>query len=221
MEGQIDAVIGQAVLRKVVRADSFAAVTRSDQCATLGGSFLVQRRLPGFHQPAAEDAHRLGLVLVLALLILNADDDAARDVSDADGRLDLVDLLSAGPAGAHGVDLQVFVADLDVDVGGLGHHGDGGGTGVDATLRFRFGDTLDAMASALELQLVKAAFARDRQHDILQPAQFGDADFEHLELPALLFDVLRVHLEQISGEQRGFVASRAGADFHDEAAARQ
>jgi hypothetical protein len=53
---------------------------------------------------------------VLAALVLAGDHDAGRQVGDAHRRLGLVDVLAAGAGGAVGVDAQVLVVDLDLDV---------------------------------------------------------------------------------------------------------
>src|SRR5581483_12129088 len=100
-------------------------------------------------------------------LLLHGDDDAARYMRNADGGLGLVDVLAAGAAGAHGVDLQVGVVDLDVDVLGLGQHRNGGGRGVDAALRFGIGDALHAMHAGLEFHLRESAAAFDHCDDFL------------------------------------------------------
>ena len=81
----------------------------------------------GLKDARAQQRHRLGAVLVLRALRLNGDDDARRQMSDANGGFGLVDVLSARALGAHGVDLEIAVLDLDVDVARLGHDGDGGG----------------------------------------------------------------------------------------------
>ena len=73
VERQIDAMIGDAILREVVGADAFAAVAGADQRAALLGPFLVQRLLLAFVQPAAEDAHGPVVVLVLAAFVLALD----------------------------------------------------------------------------------------------------------------------------------------------------
>ena len=57
----------------------------------------------------------------------------------------LVDVLAAGAAGPHGVDLQIVGLDLDVDVLGLGQHRDRRRRGVDAALRFGVRHPLHAM----------------------------------------------------------------------------
>jgi hypothetical protein len=40
--------------------------------------------------------------------------------------------------------------------------------------------------------------------------------FHHFEFPALGFGVARVHAEEVAGENAGFVAAGAGADFQDD-----
>ena len=118
-------------------------------------------------------AHRLGFVLVLAFFVLALHDDARGQVRDADGAFGFVDLLTARAAGPHRVDLQVFVADVDFDLGHFGQDGDGGRAGVDAALGLGLGDALHAMPAALELQLLEGRFARDGKDDFLQAAQLG------------------------------------------------
>ena len=65
--------------------------------------------------------HRRRAVLVLRALVLARHDDAGRQVRDADRRVGDVDVLAAGAARPVGVDAQVLVVDLDLDV--VGHLG--------------------------------------------------------------------------------------------------
>ena len=53
---------------------------------------------------------------MLRPLVLARHDDAGRQVRDADRRIGDVDVLTAGAARPVGVDAQVLVVDLDVDV---------------------------------------------------------------------------------------------------------
>jgi hypothetical protein len=53
---------------------------------------------------------------VLGTLVLALDDDAGRDVGDADGRVRGVDMLAALAARAVGVDLDIVWVDADLDV---------------------------------------------------------------------------------------------------------
>ena len=74
-----------------------------------------------FHvvEAGAQQAHGTGAVLVLRALVLHEDHHAARQMRDADGGLGLVDVLAARALGAHRVDLEVRLVDVDVDLLGL------------------------------------------------------------------------------------------------------
>ena len=68
------------------------------------------------HQLAAQHIHRHLAVLVLAALHLAGHHDAGGQVGQTHRRGGLVDLLSAGAAGAVNVHLDILLTDLDVDV---------------------------------------------------------------------------------------------------------
>src|SRR5439155_159097 len=57
VEREVDAVVGQAVLREVVGADALAAVARADQRAALLGAGAVQLLLLPLVQLAAQPPH--------------------------------------------------------------------------------------------------------------------------------------------------------------------
>src|SRR5689334_6993242 len=83
-------------------------------------------------ESGAEHGQRLRLVLVLALLVLDLDDHARRQVGDPDGGVRRVDRLAAGAGGALDVDPEVlFLVDLDLGLLDLGHDHDRGRRGVD------------------------------------------------------------------------------------------
>ena len=67
-------------------------------------------------QARLQHLHRLRAVLVLRALVLAGDDDAGRDVRDADGGVGDVDVLAAGAARSVRVDAQILLVDLDLDV---------------------------------------------------------------------------------------------------------
>ena len=106
------AVVGDPVLRVVVGADPLGAVDGADLAAAGVAGLGVGLLLGRGEQPGAQDAHRLLLVLELALLVLAADHDAGRHVGDPDGRVGGVDALAAGAAAAEDVDAQVVLVDL-------------------------------------------------------------------------------------------------------------
>ncbi len=125
----------------------------------------------------------------------------------------LVDVLAAGAPGAHGLDTQIIVPDLDIDLLDLGHYGDRGGGCVDAPLRLGVRHALHPVHAGLELQLRERAAALHLGDDFLVAADAAFARRDHLDLPALQGREALVHPEQISGEQRSLVAAGAGADF--------
>ena len=90
---------------------------------------------------------------MLRTFFLHHHHNAARQMGDADRRLRFVDMLAAGAAGAHGLDPQVLVLELDVDILHLGQHGDRDGRGVNAAGGLGHGHALDAVDAALKLEL--------------------------------------------------------------------
>src|SRR5205085_4658455 len=67
-------------------------------------------------KPGAQHRECVRPVLVLGPFTLALNDDAARHVGDADRAVGLVDVLPASAGGAIGVDAQVLVVDLDLDL---------------------------------------------------------------------------------------------------------
>src|SRR5690606_6885954 len=112
VEGDVDAVVGDAVLGKVVGADAFAAIARAHHglAGRAAAAFVLAQLL--FVEPGAEHFQGLGLVLVLAALVLALHDKTGGYMGDANGGFGLVDMLAAGAAGAELVDAQVGVVDL-------------------------------------------------------------------------------------------------------------
>src|SRR5215831_19014956 len=70
---EIDTVIADAILRKVVRADALAAVAGADQGTPLLCPFAVEFLLLHLVKAAAEDAQGTLIILVLAALVLALD----------------------------------------------------------------------------------------------------------------------------------------------------
>ena len=68
-----------------------------------------------FVELGAQHLHGDFAILVLAAFVLALDDDAARQVRDAHGGFDFVDVLAAVAAGAKRVDAQIFGLDDDFD----------------------------------------------------------------------------------------------------------
>ena len=98
---------------------------------------------------------------------------------------------------------------------GSGQHGDGGGRGVDASARLGDRHALHAMHAAFEFQLGIDTGADHFQGCVLDSAEIAFAHRHQFGAPALKLTITLIHPEQIGGEQRRFVAARAGANFDD------
>src|SRR4029453_6851398 len=107
---------------------------------------------------------------------------ARRQVRDPHRRVGRVDALAARARRAVDVDLEVVVAQLDVDILGLRHHCDGCGRGVDPPLRLRRRDALDTVGAPLPLEDRVGAVALDGEADALEAAGRVRA---RLQLPPL------------------------------------
>src|SRR5260370_19377963 len=171
MKRQADAVIGDAVLRKIVGADFFGAVAGFDLTAAFDGERRLAFLLFLFVEARAENAHGFGPILDLRFFILLGNDESAGNVRDAHGGISGVDGLAAGAGGAKSVDAQIFGFDLDVDFVSFGENRDGGGGSVDAALRFRRGNALDAVNTAFVLQFGIDFVALNRRDNFFEPAE--------------------------------------------------
>ena len=209
-------MVGDAVFLEVVGADLLGALAGADLAAAiLRDRFLLLVHLH-LVEPRPQHLHRLRAILDLRLLVLLRDDDAGRNVREADRRIGRVDALAAGSARAEGVDAQILVVDLDVDFLGFGQHRDRRRRGVESSGRFGRRHALHAMDAAFVLQAAVDAASLDGGDDFLEPADAGVAARHHVDAPALALGVLPVHPEQLAGEERGFVAAGAGADLEDD-----
>ena len=105
----------------------------------------------------------------------------------------------------------------DVDLLGLGQHGDRGRRGVDATLGLGDRHPLHPVRTALVLHAGPHAVAGQTRNVIsLKPPMSDGLDAEHLELPAHAGGVAPVHLEQVAGEEVGLLAALGAADLDDD-----
>src|SRR5262245_60316836 len=84
-----------------------------------------------------------------------------RNVCDANSRFGLVDVLSSGSLRPHGVDLEVGLVDVDVDILHFREHGDSRCGGMNATRGFGIGYSLDTMHARFELELGEDAATAD------------------------------------------------------------
>ena len=102
-------------------------------------------------------------MLVLAVLV--GDDQAGRNMSDANGAVCGVYGLSAVAGATHNVDAKVIRIDLYLAILDLRHHGDGNCGGMYPALALRFWDALHAVGTAFKFQpriRSRALYEQDR-----------------------------------------------------------
>src|SRR5947207_118777 len=102
------AVVGNAVLRKVVSADFFFAATRSDLTPAMGRIFLRFFTLFGFEQTRAQNIERFLLVLLLAPSVLAADDCTLWNMQNLHCGISRVHALAAWSARATNFNAKLF-----------------------------------------------------------------------------------------------------------------
>ncbi len=179
----------------------------------------MRRGILAVLQLGRQPGQGLGAVLVLGTLFLTLDDDPGRQVSDADRRVGLVDVLAAGARGAVGVDAQVgridFHGRLLVRLRQDRH---GARRRMDASLGFGLRHTLHTMRAGLELELGVDVVALDAGNHFLVTAVLALALGKDLHAPALFLGVARIHAEQVAGEDRRLVAAGTGTDFQEHVA---
>src|SRR6266702_2816358 len=112
VHGVMNAMIGEAILGKVVGPDLLGSVPGAHLGPALAGAgrFLLCDHL--VEQARAQHLHRPDLVLELALLVLALDHEVRGQVGDAHGAVGRVDALAARTLRAEHVDPEVLVFDL-------------------------------------------------------------------------------------------------------------
>src|SRR3972149_12015589 len=184
-------MIGDAILGKVVGADFLAAIASADLAtagiALLLGAFFFSE----LEEARTEFFHGLFLVLDLRLLVLAADDQAARHMGDAHRAVSGVDRLPAGPGRTESIDAQIGRIDSYFHILDLRQDGYGSGGSVDAAGFFRFRNALDAMDAGFGLHFLidgslafAAVYLKNR---LFESADFGLVGVEHDDVPALFF----------------------------------
>ena len=160
----------------------------------LGRVHRVGRRLALLQldlvEPRLQHRHRLGAVLVLRALALAGDDDRSSPggvIGDAHRAVGLVDVLAAGARGAVGVDAQILVLDLDLDLV-VDHRidPDRGEAGVAARVGVERRDAHQAMHAAFGLEPAIGIGAVDPDRRRFDAGALAGALLEPFDLVAVL-----------------------------------
>ena len=134
-------------------------------------------------------------------------------MDDAHGRIGLVDVLSAGTARTHGLDLQIIHVDLEILFFDLRRHQHGCRRRVDAPLALGLRHTLHTVAARLKFQPAIHAVSADLAGYQGESAGIALIHLDRLHAPSSGLGVFGIHAEQISGKDVAFVAAGRAAHF--------
>src|SRR5262249_53301430 len=176
VRGVPDPVIGDPVLREVVRADPLGPVDRPYLRLTGVGRGRGRLLLGELGELGPEHAHGPVLVLQLRTLVLAGHHDPGWQVGDAYRRVGGVDALPTRAAGAEHVDPEVIDIDGDLGLLRLRSHQYARRRGVDPALRLGRRYPLHPVYATLPLQprpdpvpALRYPPGLDRHRDVLVP----------------------------------------------------
>mmetsp|Transcript_38874 Transcript_38874/g.66354 ORF Transcript_38874/g.66354 Transcript_38874/m.66354 type:complete len:319 (+) Transcript_38874:350-1306(+) len=146
-------MIGNSILRKIVRSYPFAPIASSHQRTPCRAPVFKIAFLVVLMYPRRDQFERLGLVFVLTPLLLHIGHNARGYVRDTHGRFGSVDMLSTRSGGAHGIDFE-FRGRYRKGGGRIFREGGKDGHGHGRRLHFDIvdGDALDAMHARFVLE---------------------------------------------------------------------
>src|SRR6185312_7131827 len=152
MHGQADAMVGDAILGKIVGADFFAAVTGAHHGLALFGQRILLLLYFHFIKARSQHTHSLFAVFDLRLLVLATHHRVGGNMGDAHSGIGRVHRLTARTRGAERINAQIFGFDLDVHIFSFRQDRDGDGGSVNASLGLGFWNALHAMHATLIFQ---------------------------------------------------------------------
>ena len=133
-----------------------------------------------------------------------------RQVGNAHSRIGLIDVLTTRATGAIGIDAQIRIIDIDLDILDLRQDRDRGRRGMDSTLRLSIWHALHPVHAAFKLQAAKHAVAIDRGNDFLKAARIAFGQGLNLDPPALKLGIALIHTKKVAREQGRLVAAGPG-----------
>ena len=160
--------------------------------------------------------HARRTVLVLRSLVLARDDDPGRQVRDPDGRVGDVDVLPAGAARSKGVDAQVLLVNLDVDVvRQLGPDVDRGERRVPARRLIERRNPHQPVDAGLGREQAVRVVADDRERHALDAGFLARLQVDDFPLEAAALDPPQVHAHEHLGPVLRLGAAGARMDRDD------
>ena len=165
-------MIGDAVFFEVVGANLFATPTLANLRLALGRHFFGLLIFAKFQQARTQYGHCTQSVLQLTALVLHCNNQTARNVRDANGRVGGVYALTTWAAGAIHVNVQILFVYFNFNFFGLWHHHHGCRRRMNSALRFRNRNTLHAMRTAFKTQARPSAVALDQHGHLIDTAHW-------------------------------------------------
>ena len=164
----------------------------------------------------AENFQGAILVLVLAPLVLALHHHSGGNVRDSNGRTRLVYVLSAGPAGAERVNLNVVHVEVHVHIFGLRQYRHSGSGRLDAALGLGLRNPLDAMDAALKLKTGVGTLAGDLHRDLLKAPELRGILIQDVDMEPLVLSIHAVHAEQRARKKCRLFSPGAGSDLQND-----
>jgi len=146
-------MIRHTALRKIIGADSFAAIPGTNLIFPGLGYFrlLVDKSL--IQETCPKHFQSLGLVFMLGFFILAADHQAGGEVGNTDCRIGGVHTLAAGAGGTKNIDFKIVLIYLHLHIFSLRQHRNSDCRSMNPSLGFGGRDALDPMDSAFVFQI--------------------------------------------------------------------
>lgn len=211
----MDAMISDAILWEVVGADFLGTVAGTDErFARIGGVGAIFGDF-ALEEATAKYGHSLDTVLLLRALVLHSNNEAGRQVRDANGRVGGVDALATMATGAVDIDAEILGIDFEVLLFRLWEDGDCRGASMDAALGFGNWDALNAVDAAFELEFAVGLVAADAENYLFVAASIVDGFGLELDLEAVCLGVTEIHAIEVARKEASLVAAGAGANFND------
>ena len=156
----------------------------------------------------------MGTILVLRALALALHDNAARHVRDPHRAVGLVDVLTTSTRRAIGVDAQILIVDLDLDlVVNDRVNPDRGKARVAAIVRIEWRNAHKAMNAALRFEPAISIGAVDANRRRFDPGLLAAAFLEPFDLVSVGIGPAHIHAQQHLCPILGLGSARPGMDF--------
>src|SRR5438876_965858 len=207
-------VLDELVGMKRVRADLTA---EGDLLLLAGelGELLALLLVRELVEPRFEDSHRRVAVAELRTLVLALDDDAGRQVRDADGRVGGVDPLAAGTGGPEDVHPDLVLPHVHLHVVYLRDDRDGREARLPTARGVERRDPHEPVHTRLALEEAVGVLARDLDGRRLDPRLVSGEKVHDLRLEPRALAPAEVHPEEHLRPVLGLRTARARVDRED------